>query len=67
MYILAQNGPLGPILLGVFSNKQTLNMGIKAVKTYRPDVSKIYYQEIGVDNFDSTLIQFFTMHSEKLE
>ena len=30
------------------------------------DVSKLYYQEIEVNNFDAILLQFFTMHPEKL-
>ena len=66
MYILAQAGPLGSILLGVFSNIANLNLAIRAIKINNPNLSKVYYHEIEVDNFDSTCLQFFTMHPERL-
>lgn len=66
MYLLATHGPMGPILLGVFSTKETLNLGIKAIKNVEPNVNRLYYQEIEVDTFDSTCMQFFTMHPERL-
>lgn len=66
MYILATHGPFGAIILGVFSTLETLNFAIRVVKINHPEEHKLYYQKIEIDTFDSTLIQFFTMHNEKL-
>ena len=62
MYALLDNYR---ILLGVFSSKEKLNMAIKVIKLNHPDEHRFYYQEFEVDTFDSTLMQFFTMHPEK--
>ena len=66
MYILAQVSSFGSILRGVFTNIDNLNLAIRAIKISDADVSKLYYQEIEVNNFDAILLQFFTMHPEKL-
>ena len=62
MYALLNNSR---ILLGVFSSKEMLNIAIKAIKVNNPDCFRLFYQKIEVDKFDSTLMQFFTMHPEK--
>ena len=62
MYLLADKSR---IALGVFTSKETLNNAIAVCRTNEP-YSVLYYQEIKVDVFDSTLIQFFTIHPEKL-
>lgn len=62
MYALLNNSK---ILLGVFSSKEMLNIAIKAIKVNNPDCFRLYYQKFEVDVFDSTLMQFFTMHPEK--
>lgn len=66
MYILAQVSCFGSILRGVFTDIDKLNLAIRAIKISDADVSKLYYQEIEVNNFDAILLQFFTMHPEKL-
>ena len=62
MYALLNNNR---VLLGVFTNKEMLNMAIKSIKIENPDCHRLYYQKFEVDTFDSTLMQFFTMHPEK--
>lgn len=62
MYILVNKSRM---ILGLFSTKKNLTMAIKVVKEKEPD-SKFYYQKVCVDNFDNILINFFTMHPEKL-
>ena len=62
MYLLVNKSH---IALGVFTTKETLNMAISVCRTNEPGC-RLYYQYIIVDTFDSTLIQFFTMHPEEL-
>lgn len=62
MYALLNNSR---ILLGVFSSKEMLNIAIKAIKMESPESFRLYYQKIEVDMFDSTLMNFFTIHPEK--
>lgn len=62
MYVLLSNSR---ILLGVFSSKEMLNIAIKAIKIENPECFRLYYQKIEVDKFDSTLMNFFTIHPEK--
>lgn len=62
MYILAGKGR---ILLGVFTTKKILNMAIAVCRADEPGCT-LYYQKIKPNVFDSTLIQFFTIHPEKL-
>lgn len=62
MYILVNKSN---ILLGLFTDKTWLNSAIKAVRESEP-YGILYYQKVEVNNFDSTLINFFTLHHEKL-
>ena len=62
MYLLVDKSR---IALGIFTSKDTLNMAIKVCRSAEPH-SKLYYQKIDVDVFDKTILQFFTMHPEKL-
>ena len=62
MYVLLNNSR---ILLGIFTSKEMLNVAIKAIKIDNPDCYRLYYQKVDVNTFDSTLMQFFTIHPEK--
>ena len=62
MYLLANKFH---IALGVFTTKETLNMAIFVCRTDEPGC-RLYYQKIQPDVIDSTLIQFWTMHPEKM-
>ena len=62
MYVLLNNAR---VLLGIFSSKEMLNIAIKAIKIDNPDCYRLFYQKFEIDTFDSTLMQFFTMHPEK--
>lgn len=62
MYILVDKSC---ILLGIFTDLDKLKVAADVVKT-KKGVDIMYYQEIGVDMFDKTLINFNTMHPEKL-
>jgi hypothetical protein len=62
MYILVNKSR---ILLGIFTDKNWLNAAITAQRnSYGDDV--LYYQEIVPNEFSSVLINFWTMHPEKL-
>ena len=62
MYILAGRSCQ---LYGIFSTKEKLNEAITVVRKHDP-YTHLYWQEVEVDNFDTTLASFFTMHYEKL-
>jgi len=62
MYILVDKSC---ILLGIFTDLDKLKVAADVVKT-KKGVDTMYYQEINVDMFDKTLINFSTMHPEKL-
>ena len=61
MYILVDNHK---IIRGLFTDKKWLN---EAIKVIRKDKSNtLYYQEVEVNTFDTILINFWTIHPEKL-
>ena len=62
MYILVDNHHS---LLGLFTDKTWLNAAIKTVRNEHPD-SVLYYHKVEVNEFDSTLFAFWTMHPERL-
>lgn len=63
MYILVDKFR---ILLGIFTTKEKLDIAVDVIRKENPDCGKMYYQEIIPDTFDKTLINFWTMHPEKL-
>ena len=62
MYILVNNSRM---ILGLFSNKDWLNKAIEVVRKDNPGTI-LYYQEVEVDTFSSVLLNFWTIHPEKL-
>ena len=61
MYILVDNHKM---IRGLFTDKNWLN---EAIKVIREDKSNtLYYQEVEVNTFDTILINFWTIHPEKL-
>ncbi len=62
MYILVNKSR---IILGLFTDKTWLNSAIQAVKESDPDCI-LYYQKVEVNAIDSILINFWTIHPEKL-
>lgn len=62
VYILAGRGYQ---LYGIFSTKEKLNEAIAVVRKHDTH-THLYWQEVEVDNFDTTIASFFTMHPEKL-
>ena len=62
MYILVNNSRM---IIGLFSNKIWLNKAIEIVRKDTPGTI-LYYQEVCVDTFDGVLINFWTIHPEKL-
>lgn len=63
MYILVNNTSC---IIGLFSSKKILALAVNAVRTSEGKNSKLYYKEVKVDEFDPSLIQFHTIHSERL-
>ena len=53
------------MILGLFSNKDWLNKAIEVVRMDNPGTI-LYYQEVEVDTFSSVLLNFWTIHPEKL-
>lgn len=52
------------MIRGLFTDKKWLN---EAIKVIRKDKSNtLYYQEVEVNTFDTILINFWTIHPEKL-
>ena len=62
MYILVNKSRM---ILGLFTDKTWLNSAIQAVRENDPN-GVLYYQEVGVNTIDSILINFWTIHPEKL-
>ncbi len=62
MYILVNKYRM---ILGLFTDKAWLNSAIQAVRESDPD-GVLYYQKVEVNTIDSTLINFWTIHPEKL-
>lgn len=62
MYILVNKSR---IIWGLFTDKTWLNSAIQAVRENDPDCV-LYYQKIEVNTIDSILINFWTIHPEKL-
>ena len=52
-------------LYGIFSTKEKLNNAITVVRKFDPYVH-LYWQEFKVDDFDTTIAAFFSMHPERL-
>lgn len=61
MYILVNKSRM---IMGLFSTHESLDMAIKVLK--ESGESRCYYVEVSVDDFDSILFNFWTMHPEKL-
>lgn len=62
MYILVNKCLM---ILGLFTDKTWLNSAIQVVRESDPGCI-LYYQKVEVNTIDSTLINFWTMHPEKL-
>lgn len=62
MYILVNKSC---VILGLFTDKTWLNSAIQAVRESNSN-SVLYYQKVEVNTIDSTLINFWTIHPEKL-
>lgn len=62
MYILVNNSR---IILGIFTTKEKLDLAVKVVRD-NEDIKRLYYQKVETDVFDNTLLNFFTLHPEKL-
>lgn len=62
MYILANKSRM---IIGIFTNKQMLDVAIAVAKHDDPD-ARLYYMEFTPDLFDYNLAIFWTMHPEKM-
>ena len=62
MYILVNKSRM---ILGLFTDKTWLNSAIQAVRENDPN-GVLYYQKVEVNTIDSILINFWTIHPEKL-
>jgi len=62
MYILVNKSRM---ILGLFTDKTWLNSAIQAVRESDSN-GVLYYQKVEVNTIDSTLINFWTIHPEKL-
>lgn len=62
MYILVNKHRM---LLGLFTDETWLNAAIQAVRENDP-YGILYYQKVEVNTIESTLINFWTIHPEKL-
>lgn len=62
MYILVNNSRM---ILGIFTTKEKLDYAVKVVRD-NEDIKRLYYQKVETDIFDKTLLNFFTLHPEKL-
>ena len=62
MYILVNKSRM---ILGLFTDKTWLNSAIQAVRE-NDSHCVLYYQKVEVNTIDSTLINFWTIHPEKL-
>lgn len=62
MYILVNKSRM---ILGLFTDETWLNSAIQAVRESDPHCV-LYYQKVEVNTIDSTLINFWTIHPEKL-
>lgn len=62
MYILVNKSRM---ILGLFTDKTWLNSAIQVVRESDPRCV-LYYQKVEVNTIDSTLINFWTIHPEKL-
>ena len=62
MYILVNKCLM---ILGLFTDKTWLNSAIQVVRKSDPGCI-LYYQKVEVNTIDGTLINFWTMHPEKL-